>query len=34
MERVRFDVVTVILSDPPVIEHFRSAVPMTFAASR
>ncbi len=34
MERVRVDVVTVILSDPPVIEHFRSAFALAFRASR
>jgi putative endonuclease len=34
MERVRFDVVTVILSDPPAIEHFRSAFQLKFLASR
>ncbi len=27
MDRVRFDVVTVILSEPPRIEHFRGAFP-------
>jgi putative endonuclease len=34
MDRVRVDVVTVILSDPPVIEHFRSAFELAFKAKR
>ena len=34
MERVRFDVVTVILTHPPAIEHFRSAFATAMRASR